>query len=285
MEAIMPFQIACQTLPYSELSLERAIAGIAGAGYKHAALGTTHQGKPALDPAAGVAAAVAVKRQFEKGGLDLVMMFAMTNGLEPGGPEKFRKRIDQAKAAGVPFLLSMGTGGYAKWPDQKHTPEKLAELSARFVEAIRPIGDHAAKAGVMIVLKPHTGNTETGVACLKLMKEIACPAIQVCYDAGNVRFYEGVDPHEDVKVIRDYVRALCIKDHRGPRANPVFPCPGDGDVDHRRLLKPLCGLPWSIPLAVERFEDGRVKKEMSAELIDSLAKRARLHLESVVAGL
>lgn len=279
----MSFQIACQTLPYSELSLERAIEGIAAAGYKYGALGTTHQGKPALDLDAGTAAAVAVTQQFEKAGLNLVMMFAMTNGVGPGADEKFRRRIDQARAAGVPFLLSMGTGGYAKWPDVKHTPEKAAELNQQFVEAVKPIGEYAAKAGVMIVLKPHTGNTETGVACLKLMKEINCPSVQVCYDAGNVKFYEGVDPHEDVKVIRDYVRAVCIKDHRGPRASPVFPCPGDGDVDHRRLLKPLASLPWAVPLAVERFEDGRVKKEMSADLIDSLAKRARLHLEAAVA--
>ena len=278
----MAFQIACQTLPYSELSLERAIEGIAAAGYRYAALGTTHQTKPALDPDAGNEAAIAVKKLFERRGLDLVMMFAMTNGVGPGAPEKFKRRIDQAKAAGVPFLLSMGTSGYAKWPDQKHTPEKWDELHRQFVAAIKPIGEYAAKAGVMIVLKPHTGNTETGVACLKLMKDVACPAVQVCYDAGNVHFYEGVDPHEDVKVIRDYVRAVCIKDHRGPRANPVFPCPGDGDIDHRRLLKPLCGLPWDIPLAVERFEDGRVKKEMSAELINSLAKKARLHLETEV---
>ncbi len=281
----MSFQIACQTLPYSELSLERAIDGIASAGYKYGALGTTHAGKPALDIEAGPAAAVAVKDQFEKKGLRLVMMFAMTNGLDPGGPDKFKRRIDQAKAAGVPFLLSMGTWGYAKWPDQKHAPDKWAEMNKQFVEVIKPIGEYAAKAGVMIVLKPHTGNTETGAACLKLMKEIACPAVQVCYDAGNVHFYEGVDPHEDIKVIRDYVRALCIKDHRGARANPVFPCPGDGDVDHRRLLRPLLGLAWDIPLAVERFEDGRQKKEMSPELIDSLARQARLHLETVVADL
>ena len=281
----MAFQIACQTLPYSELSLERAIEGIAAAGYKYAVLGTTHEAKPALDVEAGPAAAVAVKQQFERRGLKLIMMFAMTNGLDAGGPEKFRKRIDQAKAAGVPFLLSMGTSGYSKWPDTKYPPDKWAEMSRQFVEIIKPIGDYAAKAGVMIVLKPHTGNTETGVACLKLMKEIACPAVQVCYDAGNVHFYEGVDPHEDIKVIRDYVKALCIKDHRGARANPVFPCPGDGDVDHKRLLRPLVGLPWDIPLAVERFEDGRVKKEMSGDLIDSLAKKARLHLESVASSL
>lgn len=278
----MAFQIACQTLPYTEFPIERAIEGIAAAGYQYAVLGTTHEGKPALDFDAGEAAAVALKKQFAKSGLDLIMAFALVNPTDPDGPDKYKRRIDQAKAAGIPLLLGTGTWGYAKWPDGKHTPEKLAELSAAYVKAMKPIGDYAASKGVTIVLKPHTGNTETGAACLKLMKEIDCPAVRVCYDAGNVHFYEGVDPHEDVLVIRDYVKAVCIKDHRGERANPIFPCPGDGDIDHRRLLKPLRDLSWPVPLAVERFEDGRVKKEMSLDLINSLAEKARLHLEAVV---
>jgi len=281
----MPFQIACQTLPYSEFSLERAVEGIAGAGYGYAALGTTHAGEPALDIDAGETAAVAVKDQFAKAGLDLVMMFALLHAEQEDGIEQYKRRIDQAAAAGVPLLLGTGTWGYAKWPDEKHTPEKLAELNAAMVEAMKPVGDYAAEKGITIVLKPHTGNTETGAACLKLMQEIDCPAVQVCYDAGNVRFYEGVDPHEDVLVIRDYVKAVCIKDHRGERAEAVFPCPGDGDIDHRRLLQPLANLSWTVPLAVERFEDGRVKKEMPADLVDSLAAKAREHLESVVGDL
>jgi len=281
----MSFQIACQTLPYSELPLERAIEGIAAAGYKYAVLGTSHEGTPALDVDAGEAAAVALKKQFASAGLDLVMIFSLVKPTEPDGIERYKRRIDQAHAAGIPLLLGMGTSGYARFPDEKHPPEKLAKDSAEFVEAIKPVGDYAADKGVTIVLKPHTGNTETGAACLELMKQINSPGVQVCYDAGNVHFYEGVDPHEDVVIIRDYVKAVCIKDHRGPRANPVFPCPGDGDIDHRRILKPLCDLPWDIPLAVERFEDGRVKKEMSPELIDSLAEKARRHLESVIAAL
>ena len=92
------------------------------------------------------------------------MMFALAKPTQPEGVEKYRRHIDQAKAAGIPLLLGTGTSGYAKFPEQKHPPEKLAENSAEFVEAIKPVGDYAASKGVMIVLKPHTGNTETGAA-------------------------------------------------------------------------------------------------------------------------
>src|SRR5262245_58092139 len=37
------FQIACMTLPYSQYSLERALAGIKSAGYQYVAWGTSHK--------------------------------------------------------------------------------------------------------------------------------------------------------------------------------------------------------------------------------------------------
>src|SRR5262249_6569595 len=37
------FQIACMTLPYSRFSLDRALQGIKGAGYKYVAWGTSHR--------------------------------------------------------------------------------------------------------------------------------------------------------------------------------------------------------------------------------------------------
>ena len=40
------FQLACMTLPYSNFPLERALKGIASAGYRYVAWGTTHQNSP-----------------------------------------------------------------------------------------------------------------------------------------------------------------------------------------------------------------------------------------------
>src|SRR5207248_6199057 len=40
------FQLACMTLPYANFPLERALEGIASAGYRYVAWGTTHQNSP-----------------------------------------------------------------------------------------------------------------------------------------------------------------------------------------------------------------------------------------------
>ena len=44
--ALTKFQLACMTLPYAEFPLDRALKGIAAAGYEYVAWGTTHQNSP-----------------------------------------------------------------------------------------------------------------------------------------------------------------------------------------------------------------------------------------------
>src|SRR5215831_15122747 len=71
------FQLACMTLPYAPFPLDRALKGIAGAGYKFVAWGTTHQNSPGRrDPviAADVppSAAAQLARQCRDLGLEPV---------------------------------------------------------------------------------------------------------------------------------------------------------------------------------------------------------------------
>src|SRR5688572_2317943 len=75
------FQIACMTLPYAAHPFQRALTGIRGAGYRFAALGTTHERKPLIDLAAPASSARSVASQCRNEGLEPVMMFS-TVGLE-----------------------------------------------------------------------------------------------------------------------------------------------------------------------------------------------------------
>ena len=281
----MQFQISCQTLPWSEFTFERALEGVARAGYEYMDVGAWHAGDTFPSLESGAAGAAELRKVINRFDLKPQMIFGLVNVLQENGIEQYKLRVDQAKAMGAPYIISMGTSSYSKFPDEKKSDEERASIDAEFVEKIKPVGQYALEQGVTILLKPHTGNTETGARCAETMAAIDCEAIRTCYDAGNVKFYEGVDPHEDIKNCLDSLAALCIKDHRGERANPVFPCPGEGDVDHVRLLRSLKDLDGLCPLSVERFEGGRVKKEMSAELIDEIAQKAKEHLEWVVGEL
>jgi len=92
------FQLACVTLPYANFPLERALEGIASAGYRHVAWGRVHT-----------------------------------------------RRIEQAAAAGMPFVLTFGAveaGQHEPW-----------------IRNLKTLGAIARGAGVTIVLSNSTAAT------------------------------------------------------------------------------------------------------------------------------
>ena len=107
------FQIACMTLPYSQFSLERALAGIKNAGYKYVAWGTSHKeddGKdvPALARDATPEKAKELATRCKDLGLETIMMFS---GIYPEakdgqGRGARSKKSDCPKQSGHCFFCS-----------------------------------------------------------------------------------------------------------------------------------------------------------------------------------
>ena len=91
-----------------------------------------------------------------------------------------------------------------------------------------------------ITLKPHTGITATAKACIEVTRRIVSDRLQICWDAGNVSFYEGIHPDPDLPDLAPRVKAVCIKDHLGLRGDANFPVPGQGQVDHERMFRTHC---------------------------------------------
>ena len=177
-------QIACMTLPYSQFTLDRALTGIKGAGYKFVAWGTTHKtdGKavPVLAKDATPAQAKELAQKCRDLGLEPVMMFSGVYPEAKDGLDVHTQRIKQAGAAGVPQVL---TFGHTKGGDHKIWVERFKLLA--------PI---AKDNGVTIVVKQHGGETGTGEACAAITKEVDHPNVKVNYDAGNVLDYLDKDP-------------------------------------------------------------------------------------------
>lgn len=282
----MDFKIGCQTLPYSELPLDRALAGIARAGYKYVCYGTTHEKAPAVNPDWTDEQTLDLKRRTEDLGLTPVMTFMPSGGVTgEAGVDGVKKRLDQGKLLGLDCVLAWGPWGYESWPGKKYSNAAWREMSDEWFRLMEPVARHAEAIGMMIVLKPHTGLTAYGNVLRDTIERIGSPMVQACYDGGNVSFYEGLDPALDIQDCADLVKAICVKDHSGPRANPVFPVPGSGDVNDRAMLEVLRPYNFTGPVVVERFEGPFKKAEMIPELIDALAAQARVYLEAVKADL
>lgn len=268
------FQIACMTLPFSKLPLQTALSAIADAGYSNVAWGTTHQEESGRQPV--IAADAAPKTATELGkrcrdlGLEPVMMFSGIYPEHPQGLQVLTQRLKQAAAGGVGQVLTFG-----------HTKGGNREI---WIERFKKLGPIARDLGVLLVVKQHGGSTGTGEACAKIVREVDDAGVMVNYDAGNVMDYLNVDPIPDIEKCAAEVRSFCIKDHRNwPRDQDCGP--GLGEIDHYRLLDPVARTGRKMPLCCENIFAPLVERPTTAKEIGGLAKRARIFLETVVAGL
>lgn len=108
------FQLACMTLAYSGFPFERALEGIKSAGYDYVAWGTSHRENPQAERVDLIAVDAPASRAKQLGqqcrdaGLDPVMMFSRVYVAAENSVPAHTKRIEQAAAAGIPFLLTFG---------------------------------------------------------------------------------------------------------------------------------------------------------------------------------
>lgn len=269
------FQLACMTLPYSAFPMERALQGIAAAGYRYVAWGVNHRdangkSRPVLAPDAPASEAARLAAHCRDLNLQPVMMFATVHLEAPNALAVHLRRIEQAAAARIPFLLTFG----------KTEPGQYETFVANLKAMARPARD----AGVTVVIKQHGGNSGTGRACARIVAEVAEPSVRICYDAGNVLDYENSDPIPDIATCAKDVRAFAIKDHRNtPKDEDCGP--GFGEIDHYKLLQPVLRNGGDMPLACENIFEPLVPRPTTPEAVDALARRAREYLESVLRGL
>jgi sugar phosphate isomerase/epimerase len=264
------FELACMTLPYSPFPFARALAGIRAAGFTRVAWGVTHEKRPALALEATPREAAELAKQTREAGLTPVMMFSTVMLEAAGAGAAHKRRVDQAAAAGIPYLLTFG----------KTAPGQYDAA----VAALREVGPHAQQAGVTVLLKQHGGNTATGLDCLKMLREVNHPSVRMGYDAGNVLDYENNDPLPDIAACVSEIRALCLKDHRNTPKDEDC-APGFGEIDHYKLLLPLRRTGLTIPLVFENIFEPLVPRPAAPEGVDQLARRSREYMETVLRGL
>lgn len=269
------------TLPYSHLPFERAVEGLARSGYRYIGFGLRHQGEfvPSLEPTP--AEIDQVGEVFRRYGVEPFTMFARAKVTDPNNLEQIEaltRDLDMAVRLGIRYITSSGIGGYKSFPDVPYTEEEMREPHSRYVEAMKIVGELVRERDLTIVLKPHTGNTATAGVLLQTLQEIGSPAVQAFYDPGNVRYYEGVDPAQDVKLIIGDMPLLCAKDHQGARAEGNFPVPGEGDVDFHAIFKHLHGIGFDGVVTVERVDGSDKASSLDAQEIDARMERARNNL-------
>ena len=270
---------ACSTLPYTCFDFERALEGIAKAGFTHIGIWLYHAEKTVfsaeMTPAemktlARVMAAYNLKPYLTSMGLS-----ASLDTEE--GVRRCEREIELAGILGAPYVLGLGAYAYEHFPDKPLPADIFRQKDRNFVVAMSRLAKHAEQHQITILIKPHTGNTATARECIQTLKRISHPRVKIAYDGGNVRYYEGINPVEDVIPVAGQSECIIVKDHRGARANPEFPTPGDGEIDYAVLYRNARQHGFAGPLMVEVV---RPEGE-SAEAVDVQIQKAKHYLDLI----
>lgn len=275
--AVPPPVLGCATLPYSGQSLDRALEGIRRAGYRHVLPYSMHARKPVFTPALTAGERALLRRRFADAGLTPNLAFAGL-GLRVNDPRTldiYLAELELCSEFGIRTVIGTGPFRFTKFPG---VPKRMGDWQ-RECELFYPMLERAVRRaeqlGMTIALKPHTGITATAAACLEVTRKIPSNHLKICWDAGNVSFYEGIRPDPDLPELVPQLRAVCLKDHRGLRGNPDFPVPGTGDIDHPEMFRILYQGGYSGPLYIERIDGTENASAMEPAVIDQRIRQAR----------
>ena len=135
-----------------------------------------------------------------------------------------RQQIDNGKTIGVEFLLTFGANNAAQYED--------------YYKLMHDAAAYAQERGLKVVLKPHGGASGASEEILRCLDKMKHPNFKVWFDAGNIVFYTGKDPVEELKPIAEQVTGFCAKDCTGQKGSVTLQF-GTGKVDFRAVFSVL----------------------------------------------
>jgi sugar phosphate isomerase/epimerase len=278
------YRLGCMASMYSALPLADALARIRKIGYRYIAPSARHAGEAVFTPDVPGAERQRMLRRMKDLGVQPFLSLGGF-GAEPvtdKGLAVYLAQLDLCADFGISVMVGGGPWYFQRFPNLPKRAADWEQEVARFYAGLEKAVRHAEAVHVTIALKPHTGITATAKACMEVVKRIVSERLQICWDAGNVSFYEGIYPDPDLPDLAPRVKAVCIKDHLGLRGDANFPVPGQGQVDHELMFRTLFSAGFNGPMAVERVDGRGGKEKMTPEGLDDRLSAAYKYLVSVL---
>src|SRR5437870_4772827 len=217
---------------------DAALDGIKEAGYKLTGLLTRSAKEPLLGSDASPEYLAELKKKIAARGLSVIMGALRTKDelLIEEQIKDLRKQIDNAKFMGVEFLLTFGAA----------KPEHYEN----YYQLMRDAAAYSQERGLKLVLKPHGGASGAAEEILRSMDKVKHRNFKIWFDAGNIIFYTGKDPLEQLKPIVEHVTGFCAKDCDKQKGS-VWLEFGTGKVDFRAVFTEMKKAGFNGPVMVE----------------------------------
>ena len=229
------------TIVFAPHTLEQALEGLAAAGYRNCEIGAVKGWFEHIDPDTASDKEIGFARQkLADLGLNPVSLSGHTQLQTAEGKERFRRAIDIAHGLGMQIVNTF-TGD----------AETEEEREAYFAN-VQDLCDYAARLGLKIGMETDSNMLPTAAVGVAILDRIDRPnTLGFNYDPGNVVYYTGADPIEDIKIALPRMVHFHFKDKIGGKGVFNFPPPGDGDLDMPKLLELCAEARYSGPISAE----------------------------------
>jgi sugar phosphate isomerase/epimerase len=256
--------LAGHTNSYHTYGFEEALAGIAGAGFKHVELSavpgwTEHVVLNGVDE---------VRARLDHYGLTPVSLSGHSDLTTREGLEHGIKAVRWAARYGIP-IVNTAVGGHASQD----------ESESAFLANVGELADAAEAEGIVIGLEIHGDIMASGEITLPLLEKIGRDSIKVNYDTANVEYYSGQKAVDDLPKIAPHLVHVHLKETTGGKGVWNFGAIGEGSVDFAEVLRILRDAGYTGPYAVEIEFSGEPWPPL--EEVDRAMKSSYDHLVSL----
>jgi sugar phosphate isomerase/epimerase len=266
--------VGCFNRPWTpKFSYDETLDGLKAAGYTTTGLLTPNKSKGDLFTGSDATPEylATLKQKIAARGLKVNMTALRVNTGLPLAEAiaDTRKQIENGRTVGVDFALTFG--------------EDKPERYANYFKIMSDAAAFAQERGIKLVMKPHGGGSGSSEEIVTAIKTVNHANFKIWYDAGNIIYYTGKDPVEELKPILQHVTGFCAKDcvvttdAAGKRKPDVMIQFGAGTVDFAAVFKTLKSGGFNGPIMVECSKQGTLE-ETTAN-----ARANREFLEKVLA--
>ena len=257
--------IGCFNRPWTTWSFDDALRQIRAAGYQTMGLLSRTKTEPFIGAEASPEYLASLKQRIASSGLTANMGALRTRHNIPID-ESIKEARRQVENAGVLGLIYLLTFGVDRPEEYDHYYKVMGDTAA-----------YAQEHKLKLVMKPHGGASGASAEIVAGIKAVGHPNFKIWYDAGNIIYYTGKDPIEELKPIAQHVTGFCAKDCGAVKGDVMIQF-GTGKVDFAGVFGVMKAAGFDGPIMVECCKVGSTADETMAN-----ARANREFLEAVLA--
>jgi sugar phosphate isomerase/epimerase len=156
-----------------------------------------------------------------------------------------RRAIDLCAELGAPHITTEPGGPIGEWP----TRQTSIDL---FVEALKPLAEHAHKRGVLLLVEPEPGLLiETTDQYLEIFERVDSPSLGLNFDVGHA-YCMAEDLPAQVTKLAPHTRHYHFEDIAATRIHHHM-IPGTGAIDFAAVVKAIKATGYDGWITVELY--------------------------------